>query len=281
MPWEKKSEFWKWATDDSGMEQVGTVYTAQGFEFDYMAVIFGNDLVYDHPSQGWKAQPEHSHDSQVKRGNPNLVEHLKSVYRVLLSRAHKGMYVYFMDPGTRQYFERHLGQIHEAASLESLQFEILETVPEAQKYTTHLPVYSLAAAAGAFSEPQAVEPTGWSKVSAGRKLTADMFIAQVKGKSMEPTIPGGSYCIFRFERGGSRNGKIVLAQSRHISDPETGGQYTVKRYFSEKELFDDGTWRHKRITLAPENAKFKEIALQGIGPGDFRAVAEFVACIIS
>lgn len=69
MPWERKDAFWRWATDDSGMEQVGTVYTAQGFEYDYMAVIFGNDLVYDASARAWKAVPECSHDTQVKRNN--------------------------------------------------------------------------------------------------------------------------------------------------------------------------------------------------------------------
>lgn len=95
MPWEKKDAFWKWATDDSGMEQVGTVYTAQGFEFDYMAVIFGNDLVYDPAISGWKVVPEKSHDTQVKRKNPNLLEHLASVYRVLLSRAQRRIRVFY------------------------------------------------------------------------------------------------------------------------------------------------------------------------------------------
>ena len=57
MPWEKKDTFWKWATDDSGMEQVGTVYTAQGFEFDYIGVIFGNDLVYDSDKQAMEKCP--------------------------------------------------------------------------------------------------------------------------------------------------------------------------------------------------------------------------------
>jgi DUF2075 family protein len=108
MPWEKKDAFWKWATDDSGMEQVGTVYTAQGFEFDYMAVIFGNDFVYEPTSGKWKGVPERSHDTQVKRNNPKLNEHLASVYRVLLSRAHKGVYVYFMDKGTEAYFRNQL-----------------------------------------------------------------------------------------------------------------------------------------------------------------------------
>lgn len=111
MPWEKKDQFWKWATDDSGMEQVGTVYTAQGFEFDYIAVIFGNDLVYNPDKKEWQAVSKNSYDTQVKRNNPNLVNHLKNVYRVLLSRAHRGVYVYFMDKSTEQYFRDHLPEI--------------------------------------------------------------------------------------------------------------------------------------------------------------------------
>lgn len=110
MPWEKKDQFWKWATDDSGMEQVGTVYTAQGFEFDYIAVIFGSDVIYDEDRKSWAAVPERSRDTQVKRNNPNLTQHLLSVYRVLLSRAHKGVYVYFMDRNTRRYFEEQVAK---------------------------------------------------------------------------------------------------------------------------------------------------------------------------
>jgi hypothetical protein len=44
-----KSNFW--ASDPNGINQVGCVYTAQGFEFDYVGVIFGQDLVY---ADGWK-----------------------------------------------------------------------------------------------------------------------------------------------------------------------------------------------------------------------------------
>jgi DUF2075 family protein len=91
MPWEKKDTFWKWATDDSGMEQVGTVYTAQGFEFDYIAVIFGNDLVFDLEKREWKSIPTNSNDTQVKRKNPDLTRHLQNVYRVLMSGAHRGV----------------------------------------------------------------------------------------------------------------------------------------------------------------------------------------------
>lgn len=105
MPWEKKDQFWKWATDDSGMDQVGTVYTAQGFEFDYIGVIFCNDLIWNKQNKQWEAKPENSHDKEAKRNNPDFIKHLKNIYRVLLSRAHKGVYVYFVDKDTEEYFK--------------------------------------------------------------------------------------------------------------------------------------------------------------------------------
>jgi|TARA_B100001971_G_C18243852_1_gene572780 hypothetical protein len=108
MPWEKKDQFWKWATDDSGMDQVGTVYTAQGFEFDYIGVIFCKDLVWNKSKNDWEAKPENSYDTEAKRNNPNFVKHLKNIYRVLLSRAHKGVYVYFMDKDTEDHFRSKL-----------------------------------------------------------------------------------------------------------------------------------------------------------------------------
>lgn len=108
MPWERKDQFWKWATDLEGMEQVGTVYTAQGFEFDYIGVIFSNDLVYRKSEGGWISIPENSYDSMVKRNNSELTRHLKHVYRVLMSRAHLGVYVYFIDKETEDYFRENL-----------------------------------------------------------------------------------------------------------------------------------------------------------------------------
>jgi DUF2075 family protein len=33
-----------WAYDPNGINQVGCIYTAQGFEFDYIGVIVGKDF---------------------------------------------------------------------------------------------------------------------------------------------------------------------------------------------------------------------------------------------
>ncbi|MFH1823767.1 MAG: DUF2075 domain-containing protein [Candidatus Firestonebacteria bacterium] len=85
-----------------------------------------------------------------------------------------------------------------------------------------------------------------------------------------------SYCIFKLESGGTRNGQVVLVVSNLISDPEDGQRYTVKWYSSDKENLKDGTWFHKRITLKPENNDFKDIVLENVIPGDFGIVATFV-----
>jgi DUF2075 family protein len=99
-----KSDFW--AADPGGIKQVGCVYTAQGFEFDYAGVIFGRDLVYRF-GEGWVGQPEFSHDrvvkSAVKSEDADFTELVKQTYRVLLTRGLKGCYVFFEDEETRDF----------------------------------------------------------------------------------------------------------------------------------------------------------------------------------
>jgi type I restriction enzyme R subunit len=158
-----------------------------------------------------------------------------------------------------------------------------DAVNESEKFVSYLPVYSLEAAASGFSGEEYVENLGWKKVGSGNfgRLNRDMFIAKVVGKSMEPTIPDGSYSIFRLERGGSRNGKVVLVESRLVSDPETNQKFTVKRYKSEKEAIDGERWIHKKIILSPDNKDFNDIVLENVPENDFKVVAEFVTVISS
>lgn len=93
-----------WAYDPNGIGQIGCVYTAQGFEFDYIGVIIGKDLIY-RSDKGWIGVKEESHDTMVKRSKDRFVDLVKNTYRVLLTRGIKGCYVYFMDEETRKFFE--------------------------------------------------------------------------------------------------------------------------------------------------------------------------------
>ncbi len=119
MPWNAKSDAGRladgipkadfWASSPGGINQVGCIYTAQGFEFDYVGVIFGRDLRWDPDSDAWIADRSESHDSVVKRSGEQFLDLVKRTYRVLLTRGMKGCYLYLEDKATRDYVRGRLG----------------------------------------------------------------------------------------------------------------------------------------------------------------------------
>lgn len=92
-----------WATDPRGVGQVGCVYTAQGFEFDYVGVIFGSDLRYDPDQAKWIGDRAKSFDVVVKRAKGSFTNLVKNTYRVLLTRGLRGCFVYFVDKETERF----------------------------------------------------------------------------------------------------------------------------------------------------------------------------------
>jgi hypothetical protein len=93
-------------------------------------------------------------------------------------------------------------------------------------------------------------------------------------------IPNGSWCLFREPSDGSRNGKVVIVQSRNIQDPYTGGQYTVEIYRSEKSKTED-SWSHRSIRLEPDSMdiNFKSLTFDPEAVNDLRVIGEFVGIL--
>jgi len=144
------------------------------------------------------------------------------------------------------------------------------------RYVTCVPVVPLKVAAGAFSDPRHVDDDEWEWVAVDtkRRLRPGMFVAQVVGRSMEPAIPDGAFCLFGAPAEGTRQGKTVLVQLRNATDSETGERYTVKRYESEKGR-DGESWRHTKIILKPVNPDFESIVLTG-EEGQLQVIAELL-----
>ncbi|MEU1435331.1 DUF2075 domain-containing protein [Streptomyces sp. NPDC005786] len=90
-----------WATDPAGFGQVGCVYTAQGFEYDWSGVILGPDLVWR--EDRWVTDRTASKDPAFKKSTPDAdVDRLiRNTYKVLLTRGMVGTVVYSTDPATR------------------------------------------------------------------------------------------------------------------------------------------------------------------------------------
>ncbi|MGW5206502.1 DNA/RNA helicase domain-containing protein [Streptomyces griseoincarnatus] len=90
-----------WATDPAGFGQVGCVYTAQGFEYDWSGVIIGPDLLWR--GDRWITDRTASKDPVFKKSTPDAdVDRLiRNTYKVLLTRGMVGTVVWSTDPETR------------------------------------------------------------------------------------------------------------------------------------------------------------------------------------
>lgn len=96
----------RWATDARGIDQIGCVYTAQTFEYDWNGVILGPDLVWR--DGGFVVDRTASRDPAFTRATPDeAVERcIRNAYHVLLTRGMTGTVVYSPDPRTLQALRR-------------------------------------------------------------------------------------------------------------------------------------------------------------------------------
>ncbi|GGO30244.1 DUF2075 domain-containing protein [Micromonospora parathelypteridis] len=94
-----------WATDPNGFGQVGCVYTAQGFEYDWSGVIIGPDLVAR--DGRLVTRREESKDSSIRSrksvGDGEVDRLIRNTYKVLLTRGMRGTVLYATDPETREF----------------------------------------------------------------------------------------------------------------------------------------------------------------------------------
>ena len=161
-------------------------------------------------------------------------------------------------------FDRTLGELYRS----HVHTEVLP-------FRTHLPRYTLAVAAGPFlTNPEDVRAEEWIETPERLKLNDDMFVAEIRGKSMEPRIPDGSLCVFRRGVAGSRNGRLVLVRNSELADDN---QYTVKRYKSEKRV-DESSFLQTRIRLESLNPAYPSWDLTE-DETKYQIVAEFV-CVL-
>jgi hypothetical protein len=100
-----------WATDPAGFGQVGCIYTAQGFEYDWNGVILGPDLVWREGR--WLVQRAATKDPGLRGVDDADADRLlRNVYKVLLTRGMIGTVIHSVDPETQRFLEllvaRHL-----------------------------------------------------------------------------------------------------------------------------------------------------------------------------
>jgi hypothetical protein len=115
-PWNRKAAnkqykpsehpYTRWAETEEGESQVGCIYSAQGFEFTRIGVIWGRDLVWR--SDQWIAQRSESQDKPVKASTADTLTLVRNAYRVLLTRGLREARLLVLDDETRMHVEKSL-----------------------------------------------------------------------------------------------------------------------------------------------------------------------------
>lgn len=302
--WNLDTDGQAWIIKPDSVSEVGCIHTCQGLEVDYIGVIVGPDLVVrngsvitqpnrrastDKSVHGWKKQNKQNPEITLVR----LDAIIKNTYRTLMTRGQKGCYVYFVDDETRQFFANRIVCVEEQPTQETdtlsatrqkaviLPFRRLQP-KEVRPFENCVPLYDLKAAAGQFSEEQqSPDEIDWVELPDFISPRPDLFVIQVVGESMNRRIPDRSWCLFKKNPAGSRQGKVVLVQHREISDSDTGGHFTVKIYDSKKVVLEDGSWHHSSITLHPDTTSngYEPIVIDKNMSDDLKVIGELVAVL--
>lgn len=107
-----------WASDPAGAGQVGCIYTAQGFEYDFAGVIIGPDLVWRDGQ--WVVLRSGSKDpafrSRATVSDEDVDRLVRNVYKVLLTRGITGVAIYSTDSATREALREWVGDVDRPAS---------------------------------------------------------------------------------------------------------------------------------------------------------------------
>ncbi|MEQ8415332.1 MAG: DUF2075 domain-containing protein [Imperialibacter sp.] len=264
-----------WITSEGAIDEVGCIHTTQGYDLNYIGVIFGNEITYNPIKKEIEVIKENYFDRNGKMSINNIEQlraYIINIYKTIMLRGIRGAYVYICDAELRKYMAQY---IPEALHHKKPPLRIL-TQDEAKPFENCIPIYNLRAAAGNFSESQKVDELDWLELPSDLHPKTDMFACQVVGRSMNVVIPDGAICLFRRYQGGSRNGKIVLVESTSLQDADTGSSYTVKEYHSSKTIDGDG-WQHNSITLKPlsDDPNYTDIVLATDAAQQLRVIGVF------
>ena len=102
-----------WIGSKNAPEEVGSIYTVQGDDLNYVGIIIGNDLLYRNGKLIFnreacadsgamkRSQRQVANNEQISEDD--MLEQILRTYRILMNRAVKGVYIYACDEELKHY----------------------------------------------------------------------------------------------------------------------------------------------------------------------------------
>ncbi|TKC06937.1 DNA/RNA helicase domain-containing protein [Pedobacter frigoris] len=266
-----------WINSPNAFKEIGCIHTTQGYDLNYTGVIFGREITFNKVENRIEINPKLYFDRFGKAGtrSDDLKSYIINIYKTIMYRGIRGTFIYACNEDLRDYLKTHIVSYEP-----KLPFRVLKS-DEIKPYINSVPLIDITVAAGEFGEIQKHSDLQWIELPMNVAVKRGYFVCKVVGESMNKKIPNGSYCLFREDPGGSREGKIVLVQSTDVHDADFGSGYTVKEYHSFKNSSDD-EWSHKAISLKPlsHSANYKVIELTADELTSFKVVGIFECVLI-
>ncbi len=95
---------------ENAVNEIGCIHTLQGYDLNYVGVIFGREIDYDPIKRKIVIDRKKFFDKNVKNGadDETLKRYIINSYKVMMTRGIKGCYVYAYNQNLREYLGRYI-----------------------------------------------------------------------------------------------------------------------------------------------------------------------------
>ena len=107
--WNRVTE--NWINSPNAIDYVGCIHTTQGYDLNYVGVIFGNEIKYNPETEEIEIDESEYFDKNGKNGIDDpavLKEYILNIYKTMLLRGIKGTFIYVCDRNLREYFKQYI-----------------------------------------------------------------------------------------------------------------------------------------------------------------------------
>lgn len=104
-----------WVTREDSRYTIGCIHTTQGYDLNYVGVIFGEEIDYDKDKKSIVINLDNFKDGKVKQNtDAKIVEELIiNTYTTILARGIKGCFVYACNPNMKEYLKKYIASANE------------------------------------------------------------------------------------------------------------------------------------------------------------------------
>lgn len=97
-----------WINSPNSVNEIGCIYTTQGYDLNYAGVIIGKDLGYDKETGKLIVRRNEYYDMNGKRGatDEELRNFILNIYMTICTRGMRGTFIYACDPDLQDYLAR-------------------------------------------------------------------------------------------------------------------------------------------------------------------------------